>query len=191
MGRRVKATEEQWGHLWASRVPRPASTGKGGERHVSDHYLQPLALHPSPSGDAGSWPTPPRPVSSLLSLPHLAALSHTLAMAPWPVSLPCPCFTDTPSPWPVDTLGSSFLLSSNSHLPGLVLPQIHCLPPPEPSSSLPLPISQLLLITLPFPLLAPLPAPDPTQPGQRVSRSGSGPVALATAQSLCPRRSMR
>ena len=66
------------------------------------------------------------------SPPSLPSLTYCLWL-PYTVSTSCSCFSDTPSPWPVDTPGfPHFLLSIHSHPLGLVLPQMLSLPPPEP-----------------------------------------------------------
>lgn len=175
MGRRAKTTEGQWGHPWASTEPRAAPTEATGE-----HWVE--------------WPLPPASsppqffygmLAAGPSHPHLSPLS-----SPSPILLPsltCCLWHPATVPWPVPasltlaahglyTLGSFlFHISSHSHLLGsFPLDALSPIPRTFLESPTPSP-------SLSHSVLAPLPASDSTQPGQRVSSSGSGLVALAEA----------
>lgn len=117
MRRGAKATEGQWGHLWAS-TAYPELHLLGQEEHagLSDHCLLPPALHSSSSRMLAAGP--PHPHLSPLSSPS-PTLLPSLTCCLWrsdTVSMSCPCSTDTHSlPIALTPWAPSFSISPATH----------------------------------------------------------------------------
>lgn len=116
MGRRVKATEGQWGHPWAStECPELYPPGQEESTGLSDHCLLPPALHASSGMLAAGLSCPhlsPLSSSSPTSLPSLTCcLWH-----PDTVSMSYPSFIDTHSqPMALTPWALSFSTSPATH----------------------------------------------------------------------------
>lgn len=98
--------------LGQRRGPSAAFTGIGGKRCWLE--TPPPAFSPLRFSFWGGWLLATCPNLSPLSSPSppsLPSLTYCLWL-PYTVSTSCSCFSDTPSPWPVDTLGSPPLSSS-------------------------------------------------------------------------------
>ena len=83
-------------------------TGVGGKRCWLE--TPPPAFSPPRFSFWGGWQLAARPHLSPLSSPSptsLPSLTYCLWLS-GTVSMSCPCFSDTPSPWPVDTLALRF-----------------------------------------------------------------------------------
>lgn len=191
MRRGAKATEGQWGHLWAStECPELHPLGQEENAGLSDHCcLLPPALHSSSSRMLAAGP--PHPHLCPLSSPS-PTLLPSLTCCLWhsdTVSMSCPCFTDTHSlPIALTPWAPSFSISPATHtLLSWFSPRCTI---PHPQN---LPRVSHPFLSHPHSVLAPIPAPVSAQSGQGVSHSGSslvaigsGLVAMAEAWDLCP-----